>query len=262
MHPELAAMIDGIECGDAEVTAHVQRCAYCWSELALYRTYQDGGDFAQEDLDWIVQRLAATQAVTAVRSFEVLAELERVTAALLLSILSPALLLICLVVAAKSQRWPLIRHERVGRGGTVIRMLKLRTMWPRPGNSDVPNPSDTYLKTCHDPRVTSRFAAFCRRFSIDELPQLLHVVAGEMSFVGPRPLTASELQRFYSEEAGVVLSVRPGMAGLWQTMGRSRLTYNQRKRLDVFYVRHASIRLYLYTLVRTVPKALSGQDAW
>jgi exopolysaccharide production protein ExoY len=266
VHPELAAMLDGMTCRDYDVTAHVERCAYCRSELALYRSYDEVCELDEEDLAWIVERLAASDPWIAAPAPAValLHGLERLFAACLLLVLSPALFLVCLITLLKARRWPLIRHERIGRRGMVIRMLKVRTMWPSRNDGGHRNASDEFpsLKTCRDPRVTSRFAAFCRRFSIDELPQLLHVATGEMSFVGPRPLTALELQRYYAREAAEVLSVRPGMAGLWQSMGRSRLTYAQRRRLDVFYVRHESVRLYFRTLIRTVPRALTGKDAW
>jgi lipopolysaccharide/colanic/teichoic acid biosynthesis glycosyltransferase len=117
-------------------------------------------------------------------------------------------------------------------------------------------------KRQRDPRVTSPFAAFCRKFSIDEAPQLWHVVRGEMALIGPRPLTASELIEHYGASASEVLRLRPGLTGLWQVKGRNRLTYPQRLRLDLFMVRKWSIGLYLKILVATVPKVLLGKDAW
>jgi exopolysaccharide production protein ExoY len=261
-HPELAAMLDGMIRQDDGLAAHVEHCAYCRSELALYRSYEEIGELDEADLAWIVERLVASSAGTPVAAFALLHGVERLMAACLLLVLSPALFLVCVTILFKARRWPVIRHERIGRGGAVIHMLKLRTMWPSRNDRRQPNHEFPPLKTCRDPRVTSRFASFCRRFSIDELPQLLHVARGEMSFVGPRPLTVLELQRYYKRHAAEVLSVRPGMAGLWQAMGRSRLTYAQRRRLDVFYVRHASARLYFLVLLRTFPRALAGKDAW
>jgi lipopolysaccharide/colanic/teichoic acid biosynthesis glycosyltransferase len=149
-------------------------------------------------------------------------------------------------------------------------MLKFRTMW----NGDLRSASDprvvefvqqepgSELKRPHDPRIRSSFARFCRRYSIDELPQLLHVVTGRMSLVGPRPLTRSELHAQYGSRAREVLQVKPGLTGLWQVMGRSRLTYKQRRRLDLFYVHHRSVGLYLKILARTVRPVLSGNGSW
>src|SRR5208337_1511677 len=84
-----------------------------------------------------------------------------------------------------------------------------------------------------DPRVPGRFPQFLRRHSVDELPQLWHVITGEMSLVGPRPVTERELRLHYGGFADEVLRLRPGLAGLWQISGRNRLTYADRRRLDL-----------------------------
>jgi lipopolysaccharide/colanic/teichoic acid biosynthesis glycosyltransferase len=147
--------------------------------------------------------------------------------------------------------------------------LKLRTMWDghsqgrftlvhRLSQSEAPLLSPAQKNA----RVTSRFAALCRRFSVDELPQLWQVVQGEMSLVGPRPLTRQELITYYGAAAASVMSSRPGISGLWQVSGRSRLTYPQRRRLDVFLVRKRSFSLYFKILWLTIPRVLSGKDAW
>ena len=146
-------------------------------------------------------------------------------------------------------------------------MLKFRTMWngetgargliERLPESHVPE-----VKAGGDPRVTSPFAAFCRRHSIDELPQLWHVVSGEMSLVGPRPVTRAEWTTHYGESASEVLALKPGLSGLWQTRGRNRLTYRQRRRLDLFLARHYCLLLYLRILGSTLPRVFAGRDAW
>jgi len=149
-------------------------------------------------------------------------------------------------------------------------MLKLRTMW-QPAAQDrfrlavLERIEDNSVAPKHhgpDPRVTSRFAYFCRRSSLDEVPQLLHVMSGKMAFVGPRPLTAGELRDYYGADAEEILSIKPGLSGLWQIMGRNRLTYRQRKRLDLFLVRHLTLRMYAVILLRTIPCVLSGRGAW
>lgn len=117
-------------------------------------------------------------------------------------------------------------------------------------------------KAMPDPRVTSRFAAWCRRHSLDELPQLVNVARGEMSFVGPRPVTRAELDTYYGKSTREVLSIRPGLIGLWHVMGRNRLSYPQRRRLDLFLARRSSMRLYLTILVRAVPMILIGDGAY
>lgn len=169
------------------------------------------------------------------------------------------------------RRSPLVAHLRVGARGQRFWMIKLRTMWPRsvPARREergwverVVSREVLDVKPRHDPRVTSRFAAWCRTYSIDELPQLWHVLRGEMSLVGPRPLTAEELEKYYGEQAAEIQEVPPGLTGLWQVLGRNRLGYRQRRRLDLFLVRHYSLGLYVRILWRTVPKVLSGSGAW
>ena len=203
-------------------------------------------------------------------SAQAVAVCERLGALVLLLGALPVMALAGLALWILSGRSPLIAHRRVGWQGASLWMLKLRTMW-RGGAASVPaaewiEPIDDDMgpefKSAHDPRVTSRFARFCRRHSIDELPQLWHVVAGEMSLVGPRPMTARELERYYGADADEILSVKPGLAGLWQISGRNRLTYAERRRLDLKLVRERSLSMYLAILVRTVPEVLSSGNSW
>jgi lipopolysaccharide/colanic/teichoic acid biosynthesis glycosyltransferase len=124
---------------------------------------------------------------------------------------------------------------------------------------EAPGPA---IKNESDPRVSHPFARFCRKHSIDELPQLLHVLRGEMSLVGPRPLTAAELLRHYASDADEILEVKPGIAGLWQVSGRNRLSYAERRQLDLQFVRNRSLRLYLRILLRAIPEVWSGANSW
>jgi lipopolysaccharide/colanic/teichoic acid biosynthesis glycosyltransferase len=118
------------------------------------------------------------------------------------------------------------------------------------------------LKAPADDRVGSRFARFCRRHSLDELPQLLLVLTGRMSLVGPRPVTLKELALIYGRDAGAILTAKPGLSGLWQVSGRNRLTFSERRALDLQSVHDHSSRLYLRILLRTVPEVLSGRNTW
>lgn len=181
--------------------------------------------------------------------------LERTAAAVLLILLAPLMLGVAAIIFLISGRSPLIRHIRVGWLGRPLPMLKFRTMW---GVETEALP----VKGPDDPRITSGFARFCRRHSLDELPQLVHVVRGEMSFVGPRPITAEELDQYYGPAAEKILSVRPGLTGLWQVRGRSRLSYERRKRLDLVLVRRGSPRLSMHILLCSLRDVFSGQDAW
>ncbi len=193
---------------------------------------------------------------------------ERVGAAVLLAGLSPVLCLSAAVVALLSGRTPLIAHRRVGWRGNTLWMVKLRTMWDSQTQRNsgwieyIDDQSGPEQKQALDARVRSRFARFCRRHSIDELPQLLHVLRGEMSLVGPRPLTSAELRRHYGTAAREVLQVKPGLAGLWQISGRNRLSYSERRQLDLQFVRNRSLRMYLQILFRIIPEVLSGSNSW
>lgn len=210
---------------------------------------------------------------------QVLGICERVASLALFAAASPVLVGSALAMTLRSGRTPLIAHRRVGWQGSPLWVLKLRTMWPvtSPVTSDdasgapprrsrwieyIDDDLGPHLKHPGDPRVTSPFARFCRRHSIDELPQLWHVIRGQMSLVGPRPMTEDELRRYYGPAAQEILQVRPGLAGLWQISGRNRLTYAERRDLDLKLVRGRSARLYLETLLRTVPEVLSGSGSW
>ncbi len=151
------------------------------------------------------------------------------------------------------------RHTRVGHRGRAFGCLKLRTMVPDAETKLAAvlarDPTaraewDRDAKLRNDPRVT-RFGRFLRKTSLDELPQLLNVLRGEMSFVGPRPVPADELRR-YGPQADAYLSQRPGITGLWQVSGRNDLDYAARVRLDRRYAETRSFWMDLGILARTV----------
>ena len=193
--------------------------------------------------------------------------MEPIAAAVALILTLPLAVAIGIVIAILSGRSPLIRHARVGWRGSPLPMLKFRTMWgkdlPRKCRALIEDVMDAIPvdKRGNDPRVVSTFAAICRRYSLDEIAQLYHVARGQMSFVGPRPITRDELDAYYGPHVAEVLRLRPGMTGLWQVVGRSRLNYSRRVRLDIMLVRRASPYLYFWILLRTVPKVIRGYDA-
>jgi lipopolysaccharide/colanic/teichoic acid biosynthesis glycosyltransferase len=204
-------------------------------------------------------------------TWQCLGAFERILAGLLMASLSPMLVAMWVAVLAVSGRAPLIAHRRVGRNGSDLWVLKFRTMWEGPKQlalrsairveyiADDAGPS---LKGPRDARVGNRFARFCRRHSLDELPQLLHVLRGEMSLVGPRPVTFAELDEIYGSKAEAILRVRPGLSGLWQVSGRNRLTAAERCRLDLKCVTERSLKLYFWILLKTIPELLTGTGAW
>src|SRR5580658_293872 len=154
--------------------------------------------------------------VPALRQLTAAEMAERGAGIFLLLLTSPLLIGSALLLSALSRRSPLVAHLRIGRHNRPFWMLKLRSMWetPAPRGSGwieyvIAEPPEDG-KQSSDPRVTSRFAAFCRRHSIDEIPQFWHVFRGEMSLIGPRPLTRIELVRHYGLHASELVSVKPG----------------------------------------------------
>jgi exopolysaccharide biosynthesis polyprenyl glycosylphosphotransferase len=191
---------------------------------------------------------------------------ERVAAATALVVLGPLLLAIAALVRLESPGPALFRQTRVGRGGRTFTMLKLRTMCAdaeaRLGPlAAAPDREDQVLfKMRDDPRVT-RLGRWLRRYSLDELPQLVNVVRGEMALVGPRPPLPREVER-YDGDARRRLVVTPGLTGLWQVSGRSDLSWEETVRLDLSYVENWSLGLDLRILVRTVAAVLGHRGAY
>jgi lipopolysaccharide/colanic/teichoic acid biosynthesis glycosyltransferase len=204
------------------------------------------------------------------RAFSLPDTVERAAGLLLLAAAAPVIATSAIAVAALSRRSPFIAHLRVARRGKPFWMLKLRTMWPKAGPASAgyawieriaAAPDDAGKDPC-DPRVSSWFASFCRRHSVDELPQLWHVACGEMSLVGPRPLTRAEIERHYAEDATELLSVKPGLTGLWQIYGRSAIRFPRRAAMDLELVRNLSVKTRLKILARTIPAIVFGNGAW
>jgi lipopolysaccharide/colanic/teichoic acid biosynthesis glycosyltransferase len=174
---------------------------------------------------------------------------------------------VCALTVRITSRGPAIfRQDRVGVGGEVFRIYKLRTMvddaerlLPNLQYLNVhSNHGDTRMfKLEKDPRVTS-VGRWMRRFSIDELPQLLNVVVGDMSLVGPRPLLPEE-DRHVLGVARDRLRVRPGITGPWQVRGRNALPFERMLELDIDYVRTMSMVGDVKLLVQTIPAALRGE---
>jgi lipopolysaccharide/colanic/teichoic acid biosynthesis glycosyltransferase len=194
--------------------------------------------------------------------------LERAAAGALLLVLSPLLLSLALILFALSRRAPLIAHRRVGQYGRELWVWKLRTMWDgrAPEHTRlveyIADDEGPGLKSPDDQRVGHEFAAFCRRHSLDEFPQLLNVMKGEMSLVGPRPVTRRELLELYGPAAVEILRVKPGLTGLWQVSGRNRLSAGERTRLDLELARQRSKSLYFSILRRTIPELVGGKNTW
>jgi Undecaprenyl-phosphate galactose phosphotransferase WbaP len=185
-----------------------------------------------------------------------------------LLVLSPLLAGIALLIRLDAPGAVFYRQERMGREGRIVTILKFRTMYTDADQklAEILDQDPTlrqeyeqYHKLQDDPRVT-RIGQVLRRYSLDELPQILNVLRGDMSLVGPRAYMPSELEKM-NGLARAVLQSPPGMTGLWQVSGRNRLSFVDRVNLDVHYIQNWSLWLDLYLLVRTGPVVFSGEGA-
>jgi exopolysaccharide production protein ExoY len=179
-------------------------------------------------------------------------------AATLLVLLSPVFLAISAVLVIRFRRSPFFAHKRVGRDGELFKCLKFRTMRdPDPNEEPVQHPA---FKDGTDTRTT-RLTSWLRRTSLDELPQLLNVINGEMSLVGPRPVVPAELQLHFGEFAPLLLTAKPGMTGLWTVNGRSDIPYPERSLIELRYVTRMSIPQDIRILAQTVVAVVGGRGA-
>ena len=193
------------------------------------------------------------------------AGLDRLLAASGLLLLAPVLVMVALAIRLTSPGPALFVQTRVGRDGRPFRMIKFRTMhrgaetlvgYLLPYN-EAPGP---LFKMRNDPRVT-RLGRVLRRYSIDELPQLINVLTGSMSLVGPRPPLPVEVAS-YDARANRRLQVKPGLTGLWQISGRSDLGWHDSLNLDLQYIERWSLRLDLRVLLRTARVIVRSQGAY
>ena len=258
-------VVDGASCAEAELRPVLNHAAACGAEVTVlpalashistavtveevagltilsYRPSRLGG------LNWAAKRV-----------------LDVVGAALALVLTAPVMAVAALLIKLDSPGPVLFRQERTGRGGRTFRMIKLRTMAADAESrvSEILHLNECdgpFFKVSSDPRIT-RIGRVLRRWSVDELPQLLNVIRGDMSLVGPRPCLPTEIQScpdWFSHR----FDVPPGMTGLWQVSGRFRLPFHEASRLDVFYVDHWAFSLDLKILLRTPTVVLSGRGA-
>jgi lipopolysaccharide/colanic/teichoic acid biosynthesis glycosyltransferase len=183
----------------------------------------------------------------------------------LLMMAMPLLLIIAALVKMTSKGPVFFAHRRLGHNGKAFDCLKFRTMIADAEERLKSDPNlrqqfEEKFKLEDDPRITP-LGNFLRRTSLDELPQLLHVLRGEMSLVGPRPIVENELSK-YSIYANKLLSVKPGLSGLWQVCGRSHTTYPQRVMMDMHYIDHRCLTLDLQLLLLTASAVVKKSGAW
>ena len=181
--------------------------------------------------------------------------MSRLVAALALVVSSPILAPAMIAIRIESPGSPIYRQRRVGKDGQPFDMYKLRTMV-----ADAEFMGDGLAVNRGDPRIT-RVGAFLRRFSIDELPNLVNVVRGEMAFVGPRPTIQAQVDQ-YTERQLRRLEVKPGLTGWAQIKGRASLPWDERIELDLWYVEHRSFRLDMRIIAMTVRMLVNGDGLY
>lgn len=177
----------------------------------------------------------------------------------------PFFIIIAIAIKLDSKGSVFFIHHRVGKNGKPLPILKFRTMVVGAENMikdftpEQKKEWETNFKLEHDPRVT-KIGHFLRKTSIDELPQLYNILAGQLSVVGPRPVTKEEIEK-YGKNKDKILSVTPGLTGWWACNGRSNIDYQERMDLELYYVDHASLLLDLKIILKTVKITLSHEGA-
>jgi undecaprenyl-phosphate galactose phosphotransferase len=188
---------------------------------------------------------------------------------ILMIIFSPILLLLYLVVFISTKGKPIFKHARIGKGAKPFAVYKFRTMYSNADrllqdlleNDDlIKEEWEKEFKLKDDPRITS-IGKFLRKTSLDELPQLINVIKGEMSLVGPRPIVQEEILK-YGNYFNYFKAVKPGITGLWQISGRNDVDYDERVQLDTWYVRNWSIEQDLIILMKTIVTVLLRKGSY
>jgi len=187
----------------------------------------------------------------------------------LIFLFSPIIVITAILIKLTSKGPIFYVQERPGRFGRMIKIYKFRTMYLDAdkkleeilkNNEELREEFMKYRKLKNDPRITP-LGRFLRRFSIDEIPQLFNVLKGDMSIVGPRPYQIDEIEHM-GEYKDIVLSVRPGLTGLWQISGRSDLSFQAKLKIETWYVLNWNLWLDLFIIIRTIPAVISGKGAY
>lgn len=188
---------------------------------------------------------------------------------ILISLFLPIILITAILIKLTSKGPIFYVQERPGRFGRMIKIYKFRTMYLDAdkkleeilkNNEELREEFRKYRKLKNDPRITP-IGKILRKFSIDEIPQLFNVLKGDMSIVGPRPYQIEEIE-YMGEYRDIVLSVRPGLTGLWQISGRNDLSFSAKLKIETWYVLNWNLWLDLFIIIRTIPAVISGKGAY
>ena len=182
--------------------------------------------------------------------------LDVIVASIGLVILSPVFLLLAILIKVNSKGSVFFAHTRIGKDGKKFKMYKFRTMYEN-AEEMIKNFSpeqkkewEENYKLKEDPRITS-IGKILRKTSLDELPQIINIIKGDLSIIGPRPVIDRELEK-YGESKEKFLSITPGLTGYWQANGRSSTSYEERMEMELYYVDHCSLKLDIAIFFKTI----------
>ena len=182
-----------------------------------------------------------------------------------LIILSPIFAIIAIAIKLDSEGPVFFKHTRIGKNGKIIKIYKFRSMVVNAEElikSFTPEQMKEYkenYKLTNDPRIT-RVGKFLRKTSLDELPQLINIIRGDLSIIGPRPVVADELKK-YGNNIDKFLSVTPGLTGYWAANGRSNTTYEERMQMELYYIDNISFKMDMKVFFKTIESVIKKEGA-
>lgn len=186
-------------------------------------------------------------------------------ASVALILLSPLFAIIAIAIKIDSKGPVFFAHKRIGKNGKIIKLYKFRSMVINAEElikSFTPEQMKEYkenYKLTNDPRIT-KVGKFLRKTSLDELPQLINIINGDLSIIGPRPVVADELEK-YGVNKDKFLSVTPGLTGYWAANGRSNTTYEQRMKMELYYIDNLSLKMDIKVFFKTILSVVKKEGA-
>ena len=191
--------------------------------------------------------------------------IDVILASVALILLSPLFAIIAIAIKIDSKGPVFFSHKRIGKNGKIIKLYKFRSMVINAEElikSFTPEQMREYkenYKLTNDPRIT-KVGKFLRKTSLDELPQLINIINGDLSIIGPRPVVADELEK-YGVNKDKFLSVTPGLTGYWAANGRSNTTYEQRMEMELYYIDNLSLKMDIKVFFKTILSVLKKEGA-
>lgn len=191
--------------------------------------------------------------------------MDVILATIALVVLSPIFLVIAIAIKIESKGPVLFKHTRIGKDGKIIKLYKFRSMVINAEElikTFTPEQMKEYkenYKLTNDPRIT-KVGNFLRKTSLDELPQLLNIIKGDLAIIGPRPVVADELKK-YGPNTEKFLSVTPGLTGYWAANGRSCTTYEQRMQMELYYIDNLSLKMDVKVFFKTIEAVIKREGA-